>query len=128
MNNIDNGWYCTKRAETPHSFVKFQKQPAEESCKKTCSQKCLKILRKTPVPESLLNKVAGLRSATLLKKRLRHRCFPVNFAEFLKTPFLQNTSERLLAEFPGQETVYPSLIWVLGEIEHFFQVYKIFEC
>ena len=25
--------------------------------------------------------------ATLLKKRLRHRCFPVNFAKFLRTPF-----------------------------------------
>ena len=27
------------------------------------------------------------RPATLLKKRLRHRCFPVNFAKFLSTPF-----------------------------------------
>ena len=34
--------------------------------------------------------------ATLLKKRLWHRCFPVNFAKFLRTPFLQNTSGRLL--------------------------------
>ena len=25
--------------------------------------------------------------ATLLKKRLWHRCFPVNFAKFLRTPF-----------------------------------------
>ena len=33
------------------------------------------------------NKVAGLRTATLLKKSLRHRCFPVNFAKFLRTPF-----------------------------------------
>ena len=31
----------------------------------------------------------------LLKKRLWHRCFPVNFAKFLRTPFLQNNSERL---------------------------------
>ena len=42
------------------------------------------------------NKVAGLRPAILLKKRLWHRCFPVNFAKFLRTPFLQNTSGRLL--------------------------------
>ena len=42
------------------------------------------------------NKVAGLRPATLLKKRLWHRCFPVNFAKFLRTPFLQNTPGRLL--------------------------------
>ena len=30
----------------------------------------------------------GLRPATILKKRLWHRCFPVNFAKFLRTPFL----------------------------------------
>ena len=44
----------------------------------------------------LFNKVAGLRPTTLLKKRLWHRCFPVNFVKFLKTPFLQKTSGRLL--------------------------------
>ena len=32
------------------------------------------------------NKVAGI----------RHRCFPVNFAKFVRTPFLQNTSGLLL--------------------------------
>ena len=31
-----------------------------------------------------------------LKRRLQHRCFPVNFAKFLRAPFLQNTSGRLL--------------------------------
>ena len=30
----------------------------------------------------------GLLPATLLKKRLWHRCFPVNFAKFLRTHFL----------------------------------------
>ena len=29
----------------------------------------------------------------LLKKRLWHSCFPVYFAKFLRTYFLQNTSE-----------------------------------
>ena len=42
------------------------------------------------------NKIVGLRPATLLKKRLWHRCFPMNFAMFLRTPFLQNSSGRLL--------------------------------
>ena len=46
--------------------------------------------------EFLFNKVAALRPATLLKRRLWHRCFPVNFAKFLRTPFLQNTSGQLL--------------------------------
>ena len=38
------------------------------------------------------NKVAGIRPVTLVKQRLRHRCFPVNFAKCLRTHFLQNTS------------------------------------
>ena len=42
------------------------------------------------------NEVAGLRPATILKRRLWHRCFPVNFAKFLRTPFLHNTSGLLL--------------------------------
>ena len=44
------------------------------------------------------NKVAGLRPATLLKKRLWHRCFPEKFAKFLRTPFIRNTTGRLLLE------------------------------
>ena len=40
----------------------------------------------------LFSKVWSLRLATLLEKRLRHRCFPVNFAKFLKTSFLYSTS------------------------------------
>ena len=50
------------------------------------------------------NKVAGLRSATLLKKRLCHRCFPVNFANFLRTPLVQNTSGRQLLWATASET------------------------
>ena len=42
--------------------------------------------------ESLFDKVAGLIPATLLKKRLQQRCFPMNFAKFLRTTFLQNPS------------------------------------
>ena len=38
------------------------------------------------------------KSATLLKRRLWHRCFPVNFAKFLWTAFLQKTSARLLLD------------------------------
>ena len=40
------------------------------------------------MPESLFNKVADLRPATLLKKRLWRTCFPVNFVNL----FLQNIS------------------------------------
>ena len=40
----------------------------------------------------------SLRPATLLKKILWRSSFPENFAKFLKTPFLRNTSGRLLLQ------------------------------
>ena len=39
--------------------------------------------------------------ATLLKKKLWHWCFLVNFAKFLRTPFSKNTSGRLLLDGEG---------------------------
>ena len=42
-----------------------------------------------PVLESLFNKIADLKTCSFSKKRLQHRGFPVKFAKFLKTPFLQ---------------------------------------
>ena len=41
----------------------------------------------TCVRDSFSNKVVDLRLATLLKKRIWHRCFPVNFAKYLRTAF-----------------------------------------
>ena len=45
------------------------------------------------------DKVASLKPATLLKKRLWHMYFLVNFLKFIRTPFLLNTSGRLLLTF-----------------------------
>ena len=44
------------------------------------------------MPETLFLIKFRPQPATLLKKRLWHRCFPVNFVKFLRTLFLQNTS------------------------------------
>ena len=62
-----------------------------EAVARRCSVKMMFIeisqnRRKAPAPESLFNKVAGLKPVTLLKKRFWHRCFPVNFAKVLRTP------------------------------------------
>ena len=54
-----------------------------------------KFLGKHLCQSLFFSKVAALRPATLLQQRLWHRCFPVNFAKFLRIPFLQNTSGRL---------------------------------
>ena len=46
---------------------------------------CLKIFKQ---PASQWTGFYMIRPATLLKKRLWHRCFPVNFVKFLRTAFL----------------------------------------
>ena len=45
------------------------------------------MFSKITVLESLFNKVAGLRPATLIKKRIRHRRFLVNFGKPFRTTF-----------------------------------------
>ena len=50
------------------------------------------------------NKAASPRLVTLLKKRLWHRSFPVNFAEFLRTSFLQNTSGGCFSNRSGKHS------------------------
>ena len=57
-------------------------------CKKGVLRNFPKFTGKHLCQSLFFNKVAGLRPSTLLKKRLWHRCFPVNFVKFLRTPFL----------------------------------------
>ena len=44
---------------------------------------------KTPVPQSLFDKVVGLQICNFIKKRLQHRCFSVNIVKFLRTFILK---------------------------------------
>ena len=39
--------------------------------------------------------VSGLGSATLLEKRIQHRCFPASIVKFLRTPILKIIRDRL---------------------------------
>ena len=48
------------------------------------------------MPESFFDKVAGLPPTLLKKGKLWHRCFPLYFVKFLRTPILQNTTRQLL--------------------------------
>ena len=85
----------------PKAFIFRPKYILYRSSHQRCSlRKCVlrnfaKFTGKHLCQSLFFNKVVGL-PATLLKKRLWHRCFPVNFVKFLRTPFLQNTSGRLL--------------------------------
>ena len=84
---------------------KLQKQPLEVLCKKDVLKNFGKSTGKHLCHGLFFNKVAALRSATLLKKRLWHRCFSVNLAKFLRIPFAQNTSGRLLLWTIASETL-----------------------
>ena len=66
----------------------LQKQPPGVILLKGVFKNFVKFTKEKPVSESLFNKVAGLRSAALLRKILRHRCFLVIFASIFKNIFL----------------------------------------
>ena len=73
-------------------------------CKKGILRNFAKFTGKHLCQSLFLNKVAGLRLATLFKKRLWHRCFPVNFAKFLRTPFF--TSDGYICVFSALTKIY----------------------
>ena len=64
----------------------------EVFCKKGVLRNVPKLTEKHMCQRLFLNRDAGMRTATLLKKGLWHRCFPVNFAKFPTISFLQKTS------------------------------------
>ena len=76
-----------------------QKQPPEVFYEKVVPKDFVNFTGKHLCQSLFLDKLI----TTLLKKRLWHRCFPVKFAKFLRTPFLYNTFVRLLlspSKFP----------------------------
>ena len=71
-----------KLAQTwEYVFKNFTKFTEKHLCQSLCYNKVVDLIR--------------LYWKTLLKKRLWHMYFPVNFARFLRTPFLQNTFGQL---------------------------------
>ena len=73
--------------------LNFQKQPRGVFCKKEVLRNFAKFAGKHLCQSLFFNKVG-----TLFKKRLWHRCFPVNFGKFLRTPYftehLQTTASK----------------------------------
>ena len=109
-NSIRNfwNWFCcnvfTIKVEVYYGFVYFMITPCnyfiipmrklfifrssrpDVFCKKGVLKNLTKLTGKHRCQSVFFNKVTGLRPATLSKKRLWHRCFPVNFVKFLRTP------------------------------------------
>ena len=102
-----------------HFLYKFiRRQPSEVFCKRGVLRTFAKFTGKHLCQSIFFNKRKkgkiffdkDLRPATLLKKILWHRCFPVNFAKFLRTPFLQNTSGRLLLFIVTQRRLFATVM------------------
>ena len=80
--------------ELPQLFQKillpskmFRSSRPKVFCKKGAIRNFTKFSGKHLCQGLIFNEVAGLRLATLSKMRFWHRCFPVNFVEFLRTLF-----------------------------------------
>ena len=65
----------------------FRSSRLEVFCKKVVLRNFTKFTGKYLCQSFFFNKAAGVRSATLLKKRLWHMCFPVNFVRFPRISF-----------------------------------------
>ena len=65
-------------------------------CTKGVLKNFAKFIRKHLCQSLFFNKVADLRPATLFKKRLWHRHFPVDFGKFLRTPIFTEHLQWLL--------------------------------
>ena len=110
--------FCHNSIYVPHKMFETCLKTSCESCRSTNSslkiswftrvfrsshQRCSliegvfrnfkKLTGKQLYQNLFFNKVTVLRPATLLKRRLWHKCFPGNFSKFLRTHFPQNTSK-----------------------------------
>ena len=62
------------------------------------------------VLESLFNKNKDVRVCNFIKKRLQHRCFPVNIAKFLRTAYFKDLLRWLLFQVEGA-IIYKTVVW-----------------
>ena len=88
----------------------FQKQPPEAFCKEVVHKNFANFIGKHLFWSLFLIKLQAFRPATLLKKKLQHKCFPMKCEKFLRTPILKNTCERLLPYFHYNSHHSPSSI------------------
>ena len=88
----------------------------------------------------LFDKVADHQTGNFIKRRLQRKCFPVKFAKFLKSPFLQNSSGgwlllkylirtllvlavRMLYFHPKSTTMAAAYLFFLTKIAFWFVTY-----
>ena len=96
-----HGIECKSNKNNEDVTEKVRSSRPKVFCKKGVHRNFSKFTGKHLCQSLFFNKVDSL-----LKKRLWHRCFPVNFAKFLRTPFLKEhlswlllKSKRMLQSF-----------------------------
>ena len=85
---------------------KYRSSRLEVFCRKGVLRNFGKFTGKHLCQSLLFNKVAGLRTVTLLKTRFWYRCFPVNFSKFLKTPSVTEHLRWLLLKTPVNQLIF----------------------
>ena len=97
LNEMFGKFLKTYFLEVPEVYLEFSRNSHHRcSIKNRVLKNFTKFTGKHLCQSLFFNKAAGLRSATLLKKRLWHRYFPVHLVKFSRIPFLQNISGWLL--------------------------------
>ena len=71
---------------TPLSCCTVRSSHCRCSVKKVLPKFC-NVHRKMSLLKSLFNKIPGLKACSFIKKRIQHRCFPVNTVKLLRTHF-----------------------------------------
>ena len=85
--------------ETNPLLRRFRSSHRRCSVKKGALKNFPKLTGKDLCQSLFFNKVAGLWPVTLLRKETLAQAFLCEFCEVLRTPFLHNTSRRLLLTF-----------------------------
>ena len=96
--------------------VNYRSIRSKVFCKKGVLRYFTKFTGKHLCQSLFFNEVAGLSPATLLKKRLWHRCIAVNFVEFLRTPFLHR-SPLVAASEIKQKTDWEITLTTINEVK-----------
>ena len=96
QNGTDKYFFDRSSEKFNKRLTIFSKRDVLET---RCFKKFCKIHKKTTVPESNFLIKLQVSACKLIKKEtLSHRCFPVNFAKFLKIPFSKKHVRWLLLE------------------------------
>ena len=91
-------------------FVEIQKQLAEVFHKKSVCKCFAKFAGNNLYRSLFFNKLANLGYNLIFKKRLQHKCLPMNLTKFVTIPIQKNTNGRLLA-FGDQLSAEPCMLF-----------------